>query len=709
MTLHKPILIVGIAIASLTVFVFAPTLQYGFVNWDDDLYVYENPHLNPPTAEGIWRLTSQPYYRSYTPVAFLSHALDVAVWRLNPFGHHLSNVVIHAANAALVFWLALLVLIVWRREAWQRLSLTDATSSMISGAVVTALLFALHPLRAESVAWISDRKDLVAGFLMLSATIYYVYAGGESRKHLPVLLAIFIMALGAKTTAVVLPLIWLGLDLFVMKRDFAKSLIGKIPFLALAIVVGLIARMAAPDLDREFIMGEKSVWEILGFPFTSVVFYLKNHLLPYNLSPVYHTERFFPDSPGLMIGAVVLVLALTAGAVMVYRKGRRSPLVAWLAFLLFLSPTFTGVMTGIQPVADRYTYLASISLCLLIGGGMERLLRGTETSLMARNIVLAGLFALFATFTYTTLQQIRVWRDPMSLWTFVVPRAPFPLAFKNLGKAQLERQMYSDAIISFNHMLEMQPGSGEAFHYKGVAFERSGLRDSAVFSFRKALGLQPRLVESRARIAAIFAAEGKPDSAMTEYNAALETDPSFLPALFGKGDLLMKSGAFLDASEVYTRALMADPFNPVGWFNLGVAYEQQGILTNAAECYKKAISLQSDYHDAYINLGNVYAKSDDPNGAIGVFGRALVLFPNSADAYYNLGYVLHSSGDSEKAAQAFESAIRSDSSYATAYFNLALIKKHQGERDASQALLNKAAQLGFEEARRLLREGDSPK
>ncbi len=702
MTFHKPIMTVGVAIGLLTVFVFAPTLQYDFVNWDDDLYVYENPHLNPLTAGGMWRLLSQPYYRSYTPVAFLSHALDTAIWRLNPFGHHLSNVLIHAVNTALVFWLSLLVMIMWRKETNRRVSLNDATSSIISGAVITALLFALHPLRAESVAWISDRKDLVAGFFMLSATIHYLYFAEESFKRVLMLGALFIMALGAKTTAVVLPVVWLCLDVFVMKRSFVKSFVGKLPFLALAIAAGVIARMAAPDLDAEFVMGEKSIWEMFAFPFTGVIFYLKNHLFPYDLSPVYHTARFFPDSPVIIIRAVVLTLALTIGAVIAYRKGVGSLLAAWIVFLLFLAPTFSGVMSGIQPVADRYTYMASISLCLLAGGGMEKLLRGTEASLMSRNVVLIGLFGLFATFTYTTIHQIRVWRDPMSLWTYVVPRAPFPLAFKNLGKAQLDRQMYEEAIITFNDALRMRPGFAEVFHYKGVAFEKAGLRDSALSSFRNALILQPRLVESHKEIAVILVNEGKPDVAMAEFDAALSIDPSFVPALYGKGDLLMKAGSFEEASAVYTRALMADSFNPVGWFNLGVAYEQQTVLTNAAECYKKAIQLRPDYHDAYINLGNVYARSGDASAAIAVFGRALALYPHSADAYYNLGFVLYSSGETAKAAKAFESAIRADSSYATAYFNLAVIKERNGEEQESLALFRRAAQLGYEEARRVL-------
>lgn len=705
------LLLVGLLVGVLTFVVFAPTLQYPFVNWDDNIYVYQNPHFKPVTLQGILHFFTNPYFRSWTPVTFVSHAIDVVLWDFNPTGHHLTNVLLHSVNAALVFWLALHLIDAFKRKRSETGKLiVTMTSSVISGSVIAALVFALHPLRAESVAWISDRKDLLCTFFMLLTTIVY-FTRRENLSRLlgkyPLLLVFYALALGSKSTAMVLPAVFILFDITLFRPGLSRSLKEISPMVLLAVGAGIMAKLAAPDLETDFFVGETTPLQLLSFPFTATLFYLKKLIYPQELSPVYHTNAFLPagESPMLFIAPLV-ILAVTVFCLYEWWRGRSYWIAAWGVFLLFLTPTFLGLLSGIQPVADRYTYAASIGLCVLAGGGVERIFRTINRSILDAKgkMILAVCVVSLSLLSYKSMQQIKVWSDPMKLWTYVIPRAPFPLAYNNMGMIQLEREMYDEAIASFEKAVQLRPAYGEAWCNMGIALNKMGEYEMAMQTYRKAIEVEPDHLDSYINLGTEYLNKNMPDSAIAIYQRAITIDPTFAAAYYNIGLVRMQQGRYSDAVSYHQRALAFAPASADGWYNIGVAYEHLSQSGPAIESYTKAIEFRKDYLDAYINLGKLYAETGNAEQSLQVFGKALSVNSESADVYYNLGYVLYGVGEVDRACTSFETAIRYDSTYATAYHNLGVIYGQRGDQERSVSFLKGAAKLGYEESQQLLRE-----
>ena len=699
---------IALLVATLTFVVFKPTLTYEFVNWDDNAYVYQNPSFHPLTFSSLGRLVVQPYFRSWTPVAFLSHAADVALWQFNPFGHHLTNVLLHSINAVLVFWLALHLLHLFRRkqegEPGEALS-----SSLISGSVIAALVFALHPLRAESVAWVSDRKDLLCGmFTLLTALVYFSRRENPAQplSRYSLLVLFYLLALGSKSIAMMLPVVFLLCDFLFFKKNMRESLKELVPLFILAAGAGVMARVASPDLEPDVVVGGKTTLQLIVFPFSGILFYVMKLLFPAGLSPVYHANEYVPgpESPMLVI-APLLVLAITLVCVWKMKQGRSYWILAWSAFVLFILPTFLGLLSGIQPVADRYTYIASISAGMMVGGAAEWMFRPHRNGVfgLKSRLMLALCVFTLSLLSYATMRQIRVWKNSTALWTYVIPRAPFPLAYNNMGMVQLENKKYDDALRSFEQALKLKPQYADAFYNMGVAYHHQGDREKAIASYRQAIRVKPDYLDAYINLGTEFLDKGMVDSALAQYRRALSFDSTFAKAHYTIAQTLVAQKRYDEGISSYRKSLAFDPTNADAWYNLGVAYEKQAHLDDAIASYAHCIALKPQYLDALLNLGNAYMERGDPAKAIETYARAIAAHPNSADAYYNLGYALYSVGDVPRARSAFEAAIRSDSSCAKAYHNLAVVYDHEGNAQEAIAMLRRAAQLGFEESQQQLR------
>jgi protein O-mannosyl-transferase len=471
-------------VAAVAFAVFSKTLDHQFVNWDDDVYVTANPAIQPLSPERIGWIFSNFYYYAYIPVTILSHAADVAVWGLKPRGHHLTNVLLHTANAVWVFFLCLALFRKTPRPG-------------VIGAALSSALFAIHPLRAESVSWISDRKDLLCAFFFLPGVMAYIrYASRRgSREGWVWYLASFVLfalAVLSKSVAVAFPVLLLLLDwLWLRGRPIppVRILLEKVPFFAVSLVLAVLSLGVSPDAKRAYSIAHLTGAETFFYPFYSLTFSLYKTLLPIHLGPIY---------PGVsltwMIAGLVGLVAVTGVCVLLAGRGRKGPLLAWLCYLLLLAPNVAGLSSGMQPVADRYSYLPTIGFFVLLGaavaaawengGGRRRL------ALAAASVTLCVISAR------ATVGQAAQWKSSISLWEPVVsgrpPEPDYIDAYLNLSAAYAHDGRAAEAREILGRAAAIDPSNAEVAYNLGILFYVEGNKEKALASFRRATENDPR-------------------------------------------------------------------------------------------------------------------------------------------------------------------------------------------------------------------------
>lgn len=590
--------------------VFYPSIHNGFVNFDDDVYIYGNVHVQDGLNwDGIkWAFTSW-VGGFWHPLTWLTIMSDCRIYGLNPAGHHLTGMLLHAASTALLF-----------------LALQSMSGATWRSAFVAAL-FALHPLRVESVVWAAERKDqLCALFWMLTLVAYARHVGGRGaetglayRDHRPLTsidywltLFFFICGLMSKTTMVTLPLVlllldWWPLGRFAMPvRDSDASrprlrvsiiLLEKVPFFIGALVCGILSIHAEKVFGALRTASMYPVADRIQNALISYVIYLTQMAWPDRLAAFYP----YPDHFHLwtVFGAALALLLVTFIALYAWR-GRPYLAVGWIWYLVVLLPAIGLLQLGEQSRADRYTYLPSIGLFILLTWGVYDLTkwwRHQATVLSAVAVVV-----IFSCIVLTG-QQISYWKDSETLFRHVLNvTGGSELAHKNLGAALAEKGQVEEAIAHFREAVRIQPGSTDVLNNLGGALARTGRADEAIGYLQAALKLNPMLAEAHFNLALAFAAKGRFDDAVTEFKEGLKLAPDDTEALCYLGTTLGKQGRLTEAAEQFQTALKADPNNAKAHYGLGITLGKAGRLDEAIIQFQEAIKLQPDYADARTNL-----------------------------------------------------------------------------------------------------------
>ena len=570
------------------VLVFGRTAQYGFVSYDDDAYVHKNPHVAAGlSVQGIvWAFTSS-HSSNWHPLTWLSHELDCQLYDLRPCGHHLGNVALHAATAILVF-----------------LVLRRMTGRLWPSAFV-ATVFAVHPLRVESVAWVAERKDVLSGlFFMLTLWAYtrYVERPASWGRYMAVL-AFFALGLMAKPMLVTVPFVLLLLDYWPLGRmgsprskSLMRLVIEKIPLLLLAgasCVVTIVAQAGAIQ-SLEFV---PLPWRIAN-ALVSYVAYLRQFVYPVGLAVFYpHPGDNLPIWQAVV---ALLVLVCISLAVLAGRRKRPYLLVGWLWYLGMLVPVIGLVQVGWQAMADRYTYLAQIGVGVALAWGIadaagswprRRWLLPVSSSVVI--VILMG----------CAWRQTGFWRNSESLWAHTVAcNSNNTVAHNNLGAALEERGLVDEAIAHYREAMKIDPNKPRAYVNLGAALEKRGLIDDAIAHYRQAVTIEPDNADAHYNLGVALEKRGLTDEAMDHYRKALDINPDFARAHINLGAALARRGLIDEAMEHYRKALDVNPDFAEAHNNLGAALLVRGLIDEATDHFQEALKIHPDYPGARQNL-----------------------------------------------------------------------------------------------------------
>ena len=624
--------LVPVLIALVTVTAFLPTLHNQFVSWDDDKNFLENPDYRGLAWTNLrWMWTT--HLGHYIPLTWMTLGLDYLLWGMNPLGYHLTSLLLHAANAVVFFFIVRRILTLALPAPSER------GHALTASAGVAALVFAIHPLRVESVAWVTERRDVLSGLFYLLTILMYLRAceRGERRRGWYWLsVAVFICALLSKSMVVNLPVVLLILDVYPLRRLGATIgwwskparpvYVEKIPFVLLAAAACAVAVMAQSSVHAAVSLAKLSVPGRLAVSAYGLSFYLWKMVVPVNLSPLYELPPTV--NPGAMpfILSYGLVLATTA-IVLALRRRVPGLLAAWLAYIVVLSPILGIFQSGPQLAADRYSYLAGLGWAILAGAGLLSYWRRPPllfTGLSA--CVLLGLGIL-------AWNQVQVWHDSEKLWTHSLATYPqSSIAEHNLGIVRADQGKLTEASEHYRRALQITPEYASAHNNWGAALAQQGKLAEASEHFRQALRIDPAFANARYALGMAFAQQGKLAEAVDHYRQALQIKPDHADAHNNLGNALAVQGKLAEASEHFRQALRINPDFANPHYNLGNVLAQQGKLAEASDHFRQALRLKPDYADAHYNWGNVLAQQGKLTDASDHFRQALRLKPDHAAA-----------------------------------------------------------------------------
>jgi protein O-mannosyl-transferase len=647
----QPCIALGIAVA--TFIAFAPSLKNEFVDWDDVENFVTNPHYRGlGWAQLRWMWTTV-LLGHYIPVSWMTLGVDYLAWGMNPTGYHLTNVLFHAANAAMFYLVA--------QRLIRRSMLDAATAYPLAwrlSAVLAALLFAVHPLRVESVAWVTERRDVLSGLFYLLVVWAYLRDAeapiDERLRRRPwywVSLACFVLALLSKAITVTLPMVLVVLDIYPLRR-IGRSTDGwwsgparrrwaeKVPFILASALVTPVALIAARSAANLFSVAHVGLLERLAISLYGLTFYLGKTVVPLDLSPFYPLPSPIQPltAPYLLSGGVVV--AITAFVILVRRRWPALGAV-WLVYVVTLLPVSGVFQNGPQISADRYSYLPSLSLALLTAAaalGAWGVWRGRQGGRVPGLCLIGGGALLVTTLTLLTWNQIGIWRGSDRLWTHALAVAPSWVAHLHLGNVRRQQARWAEAnehyrqasairpdapdiLIQWGHALAQQgrlaealdrfsrfPESGASHYNWGNALLAAGDIEGAIAHYREAVRLEPQGAEAYSNWGRALAMQGKREEAIAKYREALRIKPLSVPH-YNWGNALFAAGDFDGAIAHYREAVRLDPDAAEAYNNWGMALARQARWEEAIVRYREALGRRPNYPLASANLDRALLES----------------------------------------------------------------------------------------------------
>lgn len=692
------------AIVIVTAIVFANTLANGFIdNWDDNAYVIYNDVIKSLSWANIKQIFSSFYLANYHPLTTLTYAIEYNMFGLNPFPFHITNYIFHILNAALVY-----------------LFIKNFTQKPIV-AFITALLFSIHPMHVESVAWISERKDVLYTFFFLLSLISYNKHLNESpnpqtqgftsyvklhSSNLVLSFVWFILSLLSKPAAVCLPVVLVLMDYYVYKTFSWRYIITKIHFFALALLFGILAVLSQSSFDSINIV--TPIYNIIDRVFIasySGVYYLFNVFFPFNLSALH----YFPVKQGDFLPieyylSLPLLLLIVWGVI---KAGKfKNELIFGLAFyLITIALVLQIIPIGRAVVSERYSYVPYIGIFFIFG----QFFYNIKDKSTIKTVVSILLIVYTLMFSYITYERNKVWKDGMVLFSDVINKYPkqpeaynsrglsysnhnlleeslndfniaigldtnLAISYFNRGTLLGKIDKHTEAIADFTKTIELNPDHSGAYNNRGYSLMYLNKMDESIKDFNKAIELNPNDANVYFNRAIAYNKIGKFEDAIADFNIALKESPKDAEIYFRLGNVYININKTDSALSKYNKAIMLNPDYSEALNSRAIIYKNTNRIDDAFMDLNKAIEINSRYIDAYINRGNAYDKIGKYENAIADFNIALQLNPNMPQIYNNRGLALQNMKKIEESIRDFDKAIELNPQFAEAYFNRGIVK-----------------------------------
>lgn len=645
-------LLIAPLLAIVTFAVYAPVRHDEFVSFDDPTYIAGNPHITPGLSwDGVLWSLRHTHGGNWHPLTSVSHMIDCDLYGVSPGGHHLTSVAIHALNAVLLF-----------------LVLRSMTGSVWRSCLVAAL-FALHPLRVESVAWASERKDVLAGlFWMLTLMAYVRYVKRPGPLRYAIVASCLVLGLLSKPMVVTLPFVLLLLDVWPLRRagvSWSRLIIEKLPLIGLAAAAAGVTYFVQRSVGTLASTGRLPLIARVENGLISYLGYLVKTIWPAKLAVYYPHPAYAGD------GAISRMLAPAAGAAVVlatitvlalrFRRSRPHLGVGWLWYLGTLVPVIGIIQVGDQAMADRYTYLPQIGILLAIVWEVAELAKHRRAAhLVARAAAAATVIVL----AVLTSRQLAHWRTSESLYV---------------------------------HTLGVTSGSYRIHSLLGQVYLEKGDLDAAENQFQRAAVLGPDRADPHASLAEVAARRGDLATAELRFRRAVELDADNLAANNNLGVLYARAGRYDEAAACLERVLAVDPDDPEARVNLGLLRLNQRRPELAVTHLTRAIELRPDYADAERYLGTTYVMLGNFGLAERHLRRAIELVPGDAGLQATLANVLASAGRIREAEDLYRAALQRQPDLAEASLALAWLLATAGDpslRNGEEAV--RLAERGLE-------------
>jgi tetratricopeptide (TPR) repeat protein len=610
--------LLGLVIVSLILYL--PAVQFDFVNYDDQVYVLNNSFVLNPTFANLMDGSGTG---NFHPITMITLWLDYTLGDQTAFLFHFSSILWHTLNTILVF-----------------LFVRKLLPKVNGAAFFVALLFAVHPMHIESVAWVSSRKDVLYTFFYLVSLItYFDYLKAGSKKFLLIAIVSGLISMLAKPSAITLPIALILLQYYELNKLEVKRIIPLIPMFLGSVIVGILT-FNLQQADAINSLEAYSVFERVSFAFYGLFFYITKSILPTGLAPMHP----YPNSTELLEGSfilqMVLGLVLVLGSLMIAKKNRLFGF-GILFFFLNMLLMLQFVSIGRAIVSERYSYLSYVGLFI----GFVGLLNLIPSVAKAKNAYFILSIIVGLPLLISASGQLKHWENSEKLWTKAIKENPEDwFGYIGRGNYYTDTGKNNKGLNDFMQAVELAPERFKNYFNLGDLQRKIGDVNAAIQTYSRAIEINPNYEEAYINRGQFYIDANYGANALADFNTAIELNPESYVAFTNRGSLYLLAGKNNEAMLDFDKAIEFNPNYSQAWFNRGTAYLSLD-LNKAMSDLEQAVKIDPEYLDAYNNLGSGYYKLQEYDNAISAYTEALNLKGNSGTLWLNLSVVKNSKGD----------------------------------------------------------------